>query len=247
MDDYVADSTSQANGLIEWKSSLDARSQQVLSSWTFAPNNGSPCNWLGVMCHHGDSITVINLTSLSLRGNLDKFPFSLSTLAYLKLNMNHLFGTIPPHIGNLTHELLFLDLSSNYPSGAIPQEFGRLTNVKKVLLYHNLFNGSILIFVANMSNLCYFYAYVNDFSGSIPPEIGNLPKLIGLDLSWNSLTGPIPSTFRNLTKCTLVHLFCNLLSGLIPHEVSNMESLISLSLENNSLSDSIPASIGSLG
>ena len=53
----------------------------------------------------------------------------MSNLANLGLNDNHLQGTIPPELGNLT-KLSSLNLANNRLSGSIPTELGRLNALR---------------------------------------------------------------------------------------------------------------------
>ncbi|OMO99718.1 hypothetical protein CCACVL1_03664 [Corchorus capsularis] len=55
----------EAETLVKWKGSLDNNSQTLLSSWGAG---GSPCNWLGITCNNGGSITNLSLAHYGLRG-----------------------------------------------------------------------------------------------------------------------------------------------------------------------------------
>ncbi|MYD18570.1 MAG: hypothetical protein F4X05_02855, partial [Rhodothermaceae bacterium] len=91
----------------------------------------------------------------------------------IDLSHNHLTGSIPPELGNLT-ELQSLRLSDNQLTGSIPSEFGKLTELWLLHLRRN------------------------QLTGSIPPELGNLTGLGSLNLDYNRLTGSIPPELGNL-------------------------------------------------
>ncbi|XP_031275020.1 MDIS1-interacting receptor like kinase 2-like [Pistacia vera] len=98
----------------------------------------------GISCNHSGSVLSITLINTSLKGTLHEFSFSLfSSLAYLDLGKNEIFGTIPPQIGYLS-TLKYLDLSANQFSGKIPPEIGLLTHLEVLYLADNQLNGSIL-------------------------------------------------------------------------------------------------------
>ncbi|KAL0001396.1 hypothetical protein SO802_015177 [Lithocarpus litseifolius] len=81
-------------------------------------NMSSSCNWLGIACDEGGSVTKIDLRD------------------------NELKGSIPPEIGNFS-KLTRLDLSYNYVSGELPISLARLTQLKELLLSNNHITGSI--------------------------------------------------------------------------------------------------------
>ena len=80
----------------------------------------------------------------------------------LVLNNNHLYGTIPPELGNLAN-LTTLDLDDNQLDGSIPTELGNLTSLTSLFLQKNT------------------------LSGAIPPELTKLVNLEFLALDYNGL------------------------------------------------------------
>lgn len=97
-------------------------------------------------------------------------PPSISTL---NLSMNHLSGSIPPSIANLSR-LYSLDLSHNELSGSIPSTLSTLSAL------HDL-------------DLSY-----NNLTGPIPEELGlALPNLQFLNLSYNDLSGTLPPSLES--------------------------------------------------
>ncbi|XP_019199671.1 PREDICTED: MDIS1-interacting receptor like kinase 2-like isoform X2 [Ipomoea nil] len=53
--------------LLTWKSSLDLKTQKLLSSWVNVVG-GTHCNWTGINCNLDGSITSLNLTGYGLQG-----------------------------------------------------------------------------------------------------------------------------------------------------------------------------------
>jgi Leucine-rich repeat (LRR) protein len=126
-------------------------------------------------------------------------------VSHLFLGSNHLTGSIPPGLGNLT-VLEGLDLGGNQLIGSIPPELGNLTALQ------------ILVLAGNQ------------LSGSIPPELGNLTALTAISLSENQLTGSIPNGLGNMTALQYLALYSNQLTGSLPSELGNLTALLWLSL-----------------
>ncbi|MEI2688560.1 MAG: hypothetical protein V9H69_02155 [Anaerolineae bacterium] len=140
----------------------------------------TPCTWYGLTCSEGH-------------------------VTWLELYGNHLQGTIPPDIGNLS-QLWVLGLSSNELNGPIPRELGKLVNLSFLFLDNNQLSDSIPAELGNMSGLVFLKLQDNQLSGSIPPSLGQLTNLCDIDLSFNHLTGTLPSELGNLTRHRLVSL-----------------------------------------
>ena len=180
---------------------------------------GTECNWRGVICD------TEHVTKLSL-------------------GSNHLVGSIPSEIGNLSN-LLNLSLYNNQLTGTIPVEIGNLTNLAFLYLYKNQLTGSIPPEIGNLNNLLYLYLSNNQLTG-IPVELGNLYNLEGLDLNDNQIAGTIPSEIGNLGALHELCLATNQFTGPLPPELGNLNNLLYLYLNNNHLSGFIPSEIGNL-
>ncbi|XP_061953062.1 MDIS1-interacting receptor like kinase 2-like [Populus nigra] len=235
----VANGRKEAEALLEWKVSLDNRSQSLLSSWA----GDSPCNWVGISCDKSGSVTTISLPHSSLRGTLNSLRFpSFPNLINLILHNNSLYGSIPSHIGNLIR----LDLSSNKISGNIPPEVGKLVSLYLLDLSNNNLSGGLPTSIGNLSNLSFLYLYGNELSGFIPREVGMLEHLSALQLLYNNFEGPIPASIGNMKSLTSLLLSFNYLTGAIPASLGNLGKLTILDLSSNNLTGIIPASLGNL-
>ncbi|XP_058082491.1 receptor-like protein EIX1 [Magnolia sinica] len=87
-------------------------------------------------------VTVIDLSSNHLSGEIPEELVSLSGLQGLNLSRNHLVGNIPKNIDGL-RQLESLDLSWNQLSGAIPQSLSALNFLSSLDLSHNNLSGQI--------------------------------------------------------------------------------------------------------
>ncbi|PRQ52040.1 putative protein kinase RLK-Pelle-LRR-XI-1 family [Rosa chinensis] len=234
----------EAEALLNWKSSLDNTSLSLLSSWV--GDNSSTCNWVGISCNNFGSINHINLTGSGLRGTLHTLSFStFPNLISLNLSHNAFFGTIPPSLGSLS-SLEILDLSQNNINGSIPDDFVMLGNLSILSFRKNQISGQIPQEMYKLSSLRVIDISINNITGSIPASIGNLSNLIVLDLHKNALSGSIPSSIGNLTRLKVLYLMYNQLSGAIPNEVGQLKFLTDLGLVNNKLNGTIPLGINNL-
>ncbi|KAL6196928.1 hypothetical protein ACLB2K_032541 [Fragaria x ananassa] len=87
-------------------------------------------------------LTIIDLSSNDLEGEIPEEISSLVSLGTLNLSMNQLNGSIPSKIGNL-YQLETLDLSLNRLSGHIPQSLSNMTFLSHLNLSHNKLTGRI--------------------------------------------------------------------------------------------------------
>ena len=95
----------------------------------------------------------------------------------LELGDNHLWGTLPAALGNLTG-LISLNLGNAYTSGTLPVELASLTQLESLKIHDT---------------------YV---SGPVPTGLGNLTRLTTLWLHGSSLSGKLPSSLTALTSLT---------------------------------------------
>jgi Leucine-rich repeat (LRR) protein len=147
-------------------------------------------------------------------------------LEFLRLEMNHLNGTIPASLGNL-QRLRYLYLNQNRLSGSIPYQFRYCARLIQLHLDNNYLSGnlSVLSLIRNISAdgtdiskepfpvLEVLNLHVNEFTGSLP--VMKMSKLTQLQMQHNKLSGPI--TFLTfLPLLAIVDLTDNRLEGCIP-------------------------------
>ncbi|CAN1306005.1 Probable LRR receptor-like serine/threonine-protein kinase At3g47570 [Linum perenne] len=202
----------------------------ALSSWNDSVHF---CEWYGVSCskrHHG-RVTVLNLSSHGLYGSISPHVGNLSFLKFLCLYNNNFIGEIPPEISHL-HRLQRLSLHNNLLDGEIPSNISRCFNLIIFDVCHNKLVGRLPWKFSQLNKLQYLNVRSNNLSGSIPlafgyipSTIGNLTKLIELSMSNNYLYGEIPASIQNCQKILKIELAHNNLSGVIPLQVFSLTSL----------------------
>ncbi|KAI3787848.1 hypothetical protein L2E82_00322 [Cichorium intybus] len=197
-------SETQAEALIRWKrtlSSSSSSSDAFLNSWS-STNIKNMCNWTGIVCNEGGTVSKITLQNSSLSGTLTEFEFSsFPNLTHLDLSNNNVGGSIPSAISNLT-SIMFLDLSSNGFKDEIPSEIGKLTHLEYLDLNDNNLNGNILFRIGNLqNNLTFLDLSKNHLNGTLPESFfTNLHNLEYLNLTENSFQGPLSTGFYNLSN-----------------------------------------------
>ncbi|CAN1838559.1 Probable LRR receptor-like serine/threonine-protein kinase At3g47570 [Linum perenne] len=206
--------------LLEFRSKITGDPLGALSSWNDSVHF---CEWYGVSCskrHHG-RVTALNLTS------------------------HGLYGTISPHVGNLSF-LKELGLFNNSFIGEIPSEIARLHRLERLVLYNNSLDGEIPSNISGCSALTEFRVQYNELVGGLPWQLGLLNKLQYFNIRWNNLTGSIPLAFGNLSSLESFNGGHNQLGGRVPDTLGQLHNLMRLYLNFNNLSGEIPASIFNL-
>ncbi|KAK9116754.1 hypothetical protein Sjap_015701 [Stephania japonica] len=237
----------QVDALLAWKRSLTYDSDPLVS-WNYNTlSNNTPCVWKGITCNRMGRVVRIELQSLGLvRGNIEKFNFSsFPDLVHFALIGNSLYGSIPPHIGNLL-KLTLLDLSYNDLSGAIPSQIGQLKSLAFLDVSYNSLDGSVPSTIGNLRNLISLNLSNNQINGFIPKELGQLTKLQECVVNSNRLVGFLPQSIGQLKSLFRLQLFANKLTGPIPTTICSMHNLSQLHLQNNQIIGSLPEELGQL-
>ncbi|NEP78165.1 MAG: DUF4347 domain-containing protein [Okeania sp. SIO3B3] len=242
-DDYAA-----LKALYEGTDGANWNNNTGWSGWDFSsstPPDASVVNdWYGVTVV-GDRVTILNLSSNQLTGEIPEQLGNLSSLQTLLLYSNQLSGEIPSELGNLSN-LQRLELYSNQLTGEIPEQLGNLSNLQRLELYNNQLTGEIPEQLGNLSNLQDLILFNNQLTGEIPEQLVNLSSLQRLILHNNQLTGEIPEQLGNLSNLQRLILHNNQLTGEIPEQLGNLSNLQDLILFNNQLTGEIPEQLGNL-
>ena len=162
--------------------------------------------------HTNTTITRLYLKSTGMVGAIPAGVCDLTGLTILDLYSNELTGNVLPCIGRLVN-LKYLDLDTNRLSGAIPTELCDLSALAGLYLYSNELTGAIPPCIGGLRNLNDLELNVNRLSGAIPVELCTLTALEFLDLDTNELAGEIPACISHLVNLTFLDFRSNRLSG----------------------------------
>ncbi|XP_022746290.1 LRR receptor-like serine/threonine-protein kinase GSO1 [Durio zibethinus] len=226
----------------------------------------------------------------SLSNILCNFSTKLETLTILDIESNLLSGEIPDCWENY-QTLEVLNLGNNNLNGKIPRSLGSVGGIESLNLRNNNLFGEVPSILQHLANLLILDLCENQLTGSIPAWIGDkLLSLVFLDLGYNNISEAIPKCFSNLSAMaakplngilyrwvlefhpnnwfylgallvmrgredeysttlglvTGIDLSGNSLTGKIPRELGNLKELRSLYLSGNLLTGQIPENIGNL-
>ncbi|CAN1170946.1 Receptor kinase-like protein Xa21 [Linum perenne] len=193
----------------------------VFSSWNDSVHF---CEWYGVSCskRHHSRVTVLNLSAHRLYGSISPHVGNLSFLKVLYLFNNSFMGEIPPEIGQLglLSKLQYFIASSNNLSGSIPFAFGNLS--------------SLLVFHGGDNKLNLWLGF-NQLHGSLPWNLGtSLPNLENFDVAFNLLSGSVPPSLSNASNLVLLQLSSNNFTGSMP-SMADSNKLVYFRAPGNSL------------
>ncbi|KAF7822535.1 receptor-like protein EIX1 [Senna tora] len=137
------------------------------------------------------------------------------SLTLLNMSSNELAGQLPDCWSRLK-SLRILDLSNNEFSGNIPTSMSSLPLIRHLILRNNGFTGQ-LPNMKNCTNLVMLDVGRNELSGSIPSWVGSkLHQLQVLSLRKNQFYGSLPVDLCRVTSIQVFDLSHNNLCGQIP-------------------------------
>ncbi|KAB2597710.1 LRR receptor-like serine/threonine-protein kinase GSO1 [Pyrus ussuriensis x Pyrus communis] len=153
------------------------------------------------------------------------FPINESNLTLLDLSSNHLHGELPDYWTHFKN-LLVLDLSDNLFWGRIPATMGSLSSIQTLNLNNNGLVGELPSSLKNCTSLMVFDVGENKLSGLIPEWLGvGFSNLTILILRSNHFYGSIPSQLCNMGSIQILDFSINSISGSIPKCLNNLTNL----------------------
>ncbi|KAM7469640.1 hypothetical protein LguiA_007823 [Lonicera macranthoides] len=202
------------------------------------------CQWKGVECGHQHRRVIgLNLSDQNMFGTISPHIGNLSFLRFIKLQDNHFHGKIPQQIGYL-YRLRLLNLSKNTLGGPLPVNLSRCFNCRLVSLRGNHLEGMIPVELSSLKKLSLLDLRLNNLTGFIPASFGNLSSLTSISLAANNIKGTIPSVLGRLTNLVFISLSMNNLTGTIPSSLFNISTITYFYTSANQLTGTLPANIG---
>ncbi|KAF3951799.1 hypothetical protein CMV_022592 [Castanea mollissima] len=201
-----------------------------------------------VSINNNVTYTLPNLQQLNLSScNISEFPIFLrttTTLKFLDLSKNRIYGQVPRWLGDVGRDsLYFLDLRGNLLQGPFPTL--SLLSLQYLFVSNNKLTGEIPSLICNESSLVVLDLSHNNLSGVVPKCLLHSNVLLVLDLRMNSLRGTIPATFAKRNNFRIINLNGNQLEGPLPQSLANC-SLEWLDLSFNKLIGEIPRQLADL-
>lgn len=160
--------------LLEFRAKIESDPYGSFASWN--PLDSDPCLWFGVHCVDGN-VQILNLSELSLKGNLAPELGKLYNLRTLVLYKNQFYGTVPEELGELT-DLELLDLRDNDLGGIIPVEIGNMLSLTRLLICGNKFEGSIPLDLGRLKMLSELQFDIN-LTYSVDSDIRCVNRKVG--------------------------------------------------------------------
>ncbi|XP_055826746.1 probable LRR receptor-like serine/threonine-protein kinase At3g47570 [Solanum dulcamara] len=202
------------------------------------------CDWPGISCgRRHRRVTVLDLSSLTLRGSLSPSIGNLSFLYVLSLQNNSFSGEIPSEIGYL-HKLRLLRLDNNSFTGHIPSNISCCFNLVSLVLSYNMMVGEIPAELGTLLKLKQLFLVSNYFTGGIPPSLGNFSLLDTFLASKNNLLGKIPDELCQLPNLKYFVVNENNLSGTLPPCLFNRSSIVAIDVGTNHIQGNLPPLLG---
>ncbi|OAY23126.1 receptor-like protein kinase 7 [Manihot esculenta] len=240
----IISQSDQLQILLNLKTALQKSNTNVFDSWD---SSRFICNFTGITCNSGNSVTEIQLSNQNLAGVV---PFDsickLQSLEKLSFGFNSLSGRVTEDLNKCTN-LKYLDLGNNPFTGPFP-EISSLNQLQYLFLNQSGFSG---VFpwksLENITGLVTLSLGDNTFDPTpFPTEIFKLTKLNWLYLSNCSIGGTIPSDIGNLSELVSLELSDSNITGEIPSQIGMLKNLWQLELYNNSLTGKLPVEFGNL-
>lgn len=228
--------TGDSLALVDLYNSTSGPDWKNSSNWL----KGEVSEWFGVSVTE-NRVTRLSLVNNHLDGTLPASLANLTAITGIYLSNNNIRGNIPSSICALP-SLNFLHLSNNQIDGNIPDNIGNITTLKELYLEHNDLTGEIPVSLRFIRGLIRLVLAHNQLTGNIPDDPGG-KQIQQLELNNNQLSGNIPAALQNIRNLRIVKLNNNNLSGEIPSGLAPVICFM-LDLSSNNLTGEIPSDLG---
>ncbi|KNA06913.1 hypothetical protein SOVF_176710 [Spinacia oleracea] len=192
-----------------------------------------------------EDLVVLDVGYNSLTGYIpSNIGDTFGALGILNLRENKFYGRLPVGLCQLSN-LQILDVASNHISGTIPECIYDLT----AMIYGSSYLLSMDVVdlkVGEVDTLPYGESATIEWKREERKFDKSVELYILIDLSHNELEGEIPDGITSLKGLISIDLSRNKLHGTIPYNISQLTLLEFFDLSNNHLSVDIPVSLAQL-
>ncbi|CAI0555050.1 unnamed protein product [Linum tenue] len=220
--------------LLEFKSMISSDPLGALSSWNDSTHF---CEWHGVSCSRrqvGGRVAALRLSSQMLYGSISPHIGNLSFLKELDLTNN-----------SFIERLQYLQLTNNSLRGEIPSNISGCSALAEFSAANNKLVGQLPWQIGGLNKLRVLFVTKNDLTGSIPPSFGNLSSLQILRAGENHFSGStVLDPLSRLKRLQFLDLVLNNLTGEIPASFFNLSSLTDVYFSYNQLHGNLPRNLG---
>ncbi|CAI7753257.1 unnamed protein product, partial [Closterium sp. NIES-54] len=131
--------------------------------------NPSPKSWPGVWCSGSGTVVSLILNNLNLRGSIHADMTKLTSLSYLHLGYNLLYGRLSTFISNITPltAIVTLNLNFNYLYDSVPSTLLNMVSLAEIRLSANYLTGTL---PAVPTKLKYLAVNHNFLAGAFPNQ-----------------------------------------------------------------------------
>ena len=186
-----------------------------------------------------DELTILNVSSNNLRGNIIGLLDNCFQLEYVDLSLNRFTGQVTQGIASLIQ----FNAAENGLTGSIPLDmFPVGCKLQFLDLSGNHLFGNLPNSVSTCSSLRYLSLSENGFDGQIPPGIGVIPGLEKLILGSNNFAREMPFSLMNCSALKYLDISDNGFGGEVQGFFGKLESLTHLILHSNNYTDGIVSS-----
>jgi len=242
----LRDPSSPQSRALEW---LNANPQKV-SELKFRPvlqkyvllvlyysTNGENWRWNSGWLSDSDECGWHNTAG---RGNICD---ELGRVTDIDLRFNNLNGALPSELVLLKEHITKIRVNGNALQGTLPLFIGEMTNLERFHGHYNFFSGTIPTNLGGLIHLKSLRLRNNDITGTIPWQLRDLQNLEELVFESNKLSGTIPLFLGDLTNLNELNFGNNALTGTIPFEFMDLQKMVNLTLDRNNLTGSMPIEV----
>jgi hypothetical protein len=115
------------------------------ADWFANPNE---CQWLGVSCVGGSTVSQLGISRRSLLGTIPADVGLWTGLTHFNVGGNQLVGSLPSSIGLWT-SLKFFQVAINQLVGTVPQAVSQWTSIQTAKFERNMFSGTMPMIGSN--------------------------------------------------------------------------------------------------